>query len=255
MTATATKVLEAMFSRGTLVFGHRGAKAYAPENTLPAFEMALKQGAHGIELDVHRTRDGYPVVIHDFTVEQTTDGIGTITQMTLDQVRELDAGSWYSDKYRGVRVPTLDEVFEAFGQEMFINVEIKTLSEASDGIEEVVVDRIRYFRLEKRVIVSSFNPATLRRFRRLLPTVPIGFLYAPGLPVDTRPMMQDIRYELFHPYFEMITPRLVTESERAGRALVAWTVNDPHRAMLLAEWGVKALITDTPDTVLKVVRR
>src|SRR5690606_28189003 len=117
----------------TLVFGHRGAKAYAPMNTIPAFELAAEQGADGIELDVHRSKDGHAVIVHDFTVDETTDGNGTVTEMTLAQLKELDAGSWFGEGFHGVQIPTLDEVFEAVGERLLINVEIKSNMQDTDG--------------------------------------------------------------------------------------------------------------------------
>nr|MCU0514644.1 glycerophosphodiester phosphodiesterase [Anaerolineae bacterium] len=158
---TPHEMAHTMFPAGqTLVFGHRGAKAYAPMNTLPAFELAATQGAHGIELDVHRSRDGYPVIVHDFTVDHTTDGRGLVTALTLAELKALDAGSWFSPAFAGTRIPTLDEVFAAVGQRLYINVEIKAAHEDSDGVEQVVADCIVRHAMQRRVLVSSFNPLT-----------------------------------------------------------------------------------------------
>ncbi|MBC7809703.1 MAG: glycerophosphodiester phosphodiesterase, partial [Burkholderiales bacterium] len=152
-----------MFDGQTLVFGHRGAKAYAPMNTLPAYELAAEQGAHGIELDVHRSKDGYAVIVHDFKVDATSDGKGLVTEMTLAQLKRLDAGAWFDPKFAGTRIPTLDEVFESVGQRLFVNVEIKSDSLETDGVEQVVADCITRHNMQSRVIVSSFNPYTLHR--------------------------------------------------------------------------------------------
>jgi glycerophosphoryl diester phosphodiesterase len=119
-------ILDEIYQGRTLVFGHRGAKAYAPMNTIPAFELAAQQGADGAELDVHLSRDGNPIILHDFSVDATTDGSGLARTMTLAQLKDLDAGGWFGDAFRGVRIPTLDEVFEAVGSRLYINVEIKS---------------------------------------------------------------------------------------------------------------------------------
>src|SRR3954471_10203234 len=108
-----------------LVFGHRGARAYAPMNTIPSFELALAQGADGVELDVRLTLDEQMIIMHDDRVDATTDAKGFVHDMTLKEIQELDAGAWLDPKYAGTRVPTLDEVFEAIGKRTRINVEIK----------------------------------------------------------------------------------------------------------------------------------
>ena len=106
---------DALNESRTLVFGHRGASAYAPMNTLPAYELAVTQGADGIELDVHLTKDKQIIIVHDETVDKTTDGTGNVHDMRLAELKELDAGSWFGAEFHGTRLPTLDEVFEAVG--------------------------------------------------------------------------------------------------------------------------------------------
>src|SRR5258708_40094259 len=122
---SALSVIQAMYANGPLVFGHRGAKAYTPMNTIPSFELAATQGAHGVELDVHRSKDGYPVIVHNFSVDETTNGTGCVTAMTLSELKALDAGSWFSPQFKGVTIPTLDEVFEAVSNRPFRDRRIK----------------------------------------------------------------------------------------------------------------------------------
>lgn len=247
---------KAVYLGELLVFGHRGAKAYAPMNTLPAFQLALEQGSHGIELDVHRSKDGHPVVCHDFTVDATTNGTGLVTQMTLAELKALDAGSWFSAEFAGVPIPTLDEVFEAVGQQLIVNVEIKSMdTETSDGVEQVVADCIRRHKMVDRVIVSSFNPHTLIRFRQIAPEVAIGFLHMASAGMPTADVMVGHTYEAFHPYYQDITPELVAQTHAAGRVLNTWTVNDPADALRLRDWGVDCVITDNPDVILQALRR
>lgn len=244
------QILREMYQGRTLVFGHRGAKAYAPMNTLPAFELALKQGAHGIELDVHRSKDGCPVIVHDFTVDGTTDGTGKVAEMTLPQLKELDAGSWFDEEFRGTRVPTLDEVFEAVGKKLYINVEIKSNSLDTDGVEQVVADCISRHNMQTRVIVSSFNPYTLKRFREILPEVPIGYLLEPEIQ-KTHILMSKADHEARHPYHETIDDMYMIWARDAGFYVNAWTVNDPYRARVLRALGVNGIITDNPDKILE----
>jgi glycerophosphoryl diester phosphodiesterase len=241
---------DAMQSGETLVFGHRGAKDYAPMNTLPAFELAYDQGALGIELDVHRSRDGYPVLVHDFTIDSTTDGEGLVTDKSLAELKSLDAGSWYSDDFIGTRIPTLDEVFESVGQKLLINVEIKSEDMETDGVEQVVADCIARHHMDERVLVSSFNPLTLHRFRAIAPHVMIGFLYTAELVEKTVPLMVNHVHEARHPYQMMIDEAYMQWARDNNYYVNTWTVNDPERARTLRQLGVNCVITDAPDIIL-----
>lgn len=247
---TYKTIKELMKSRKTVVFGHRGAKAYAPMNTIPAFELAYEQGAVGIELDVHRSKDGHPVIVHNFTIDETTNGEGNVTQKTLAELKALDAGSWFSDEFIGVQVPTLDEVFEAVGQKLLINVEIKSMDQETDGVEQIVADCIRRHAMSERVIVSSFNPYTLKRFRAIMPEVMMGFLYAPNVPMDTTSIMEDYPHEARHPYHDMIDEAYMTWAKERNYYVNTWTVNDPDRAEDLQRLGVNVIVTDVPDIIL-----
>ncbi len=249
-------MLDSWYSGQTLVFGHRGASAFAPMNTLPAFELAVEQGADGVELDVQRSQDGHAVIVHDFTVDHTTDGSGHVADMSLAELKELDAGSWFSATFRGVRIPTLDEVFETVGQKLCINVEIKSDSAETDGIEQLVANIITRHDLEQRVIVSSFNPLALKRFRDILPFVPIGFLYSADVPVDTRQMMRDMQlsHEARHPHHELIDAEYMEWTKKNGYRVNTWTVNDLERAVTLRDLGVDAIITDKPVDLLRALR-
>lgn len=250
---TAKDTIAAMYQeKRTLVFGHRGARAYAPMNTLPAFELALEQGADGIELDVHRTKDGYPVIVHDFKVDATSDGSGQVKDMTLEQLKELDAGSWFDAKFAGVKIPTLDEVFEAVGQKTYINVEIKSIDVKTDGVEQVVADCIRRHSMEKRILVSSFNPLALRRFREILPDVPIAFLYETGYMRRFQSLLGNLPHEARHPHHEMINAEYIAKQK--DYFINTWTVNDPQRAKELADLGIHGIVTDNPDTIIKAIQ-
>jgi glycerophosphoryl diester phosphodiesterase len=245
-------MIEARRTSGVLIFGHRGARAYAPENTLPAFELALAQGADGIELDVHLSADKYPVVIHDETVDKTTNGSGYVHTKTLAELKKLDAGEWFSPDFAGIQIPTLDEVFAAVGDKLFINVEIKAFG---GGVEWVVADCIARFGLQDRVIISSFNPLTVRRFYQAMPHVPVGFLYQEKPPWWMRAILLGIPLEAHHPYHEIIDGKYMLETKGEGYRVNTWTVNDPERAVLLRNYGVDTLITDNPDTIVKALGR
>lgn len=246
-------ILQAARDGELLIYGHRGAMAYAPMNTIAAYELAAEQGAQGIELDVHRSKDGYPVIVHDFSVDATTDGTGTVSQMTLAQLKALDAGSWFDESFAGLRIPTLDEVFEAVGQRLLINIEIKSITPETDGVEQVVADCIARHNMADRVLVSCFNPPALKRFAAIMPQVPIGFLYANFIPMDTPSLMKDIPHQAYHPYFQMIDADLVAEAKAANRIVNSWTVNEADEAKRLQSLGVEGIITNNPDTILSAL--
>lgn len=245
----AKVALAAMYADKPLVFGHRGASADAPMNTLVAFELAAERGAQGIELDVHRTKDGALVVLHDFEVDATTDGSGVISEMTLAEIKTLDAGSWFAPSFAGVHVPTLDQVFEAVGRRLYINVEIKSRSADTDGTEQAVADCIVRHQLSARVIVSSFNPLTLQRFRAVAPDVPLAYLDAPDIPDELRALMRDFPHEAQHPHANMVDTAYVQQAQAAGRYINVWTVNDPSQARSLVAMGVNGIITDMPGVM------
>ncbi len=269
-------MLRAAAEGRVLIQGHRGARAYAPMNTLPSFETAIRQGADGIELDVQLTRDGSLVVIHDFTVDGTTDGTGAVKDLSLAAIRELDAARRFSPAalplsgksegpFRGVRIPTLDEVFtlvrDAARPDFLVNVEIKAPycgpdgSDTTDGVEAAVAASIGRFGMEDRVVISSFNPPTLRRFRQLAPAIPIGFLYEEKAPVDTAPLMAGADHEAWHPHFSLATAAAIAAERVAGRIVNAWTVNDEAEARRLAAEGAAGIITDVPDRIRAALSR
>jgi len=248
----ALSILESMYTGRTLVFGHRGASAYAPMNTIPAFELAKKQGADGIELDVHRTKDGHVIILHDFSVDSTTDGTGDINDMTLAQLKQLDAGSWFHPSFANTRIPTLEEVFLAVGRHLFINIEIKSRQVESDGLEALVAQLVHDYGLAERVIVSSFNPYVLVRFRALLPNIPLAYLTAPD-ELFAKPA--NLSFEVHHPYQGVLNAESIAKYRTEANFINTWTVNDNARAIELAKMGVNGLISDKPDEILRAIGR
>lgn len=250
----AKAAIKAIYQDQVLVFGHRGASAYAPENTIPAFELAAEQGAHGIELDVQLSQDGHLVVIHDFELDKTTNGTGKVTDTSLADLKTLDAGSWFNEKFAGIQIPTLAEVFESVGESLFINVEIKYFDIETNGIEQKIIDCITKYQLEARVIISSFNPMVLKRTRQINDAIPIGYLYSPqSMDGKTQALMLPYEHEARHPYHEMIDESIMIHAHELGFVVNAWTVNDAARARQLRMLGVNGIITDHPDTILAAI--
>lgn len=228
-------------------FAHRGASAYAPENTLAAFDLAAKQGAPAIEFDVKVTADGHVVVIHDQTVDRTTDGHGEVTKMSLAALRELDAGSKKAAQYRGEKIPTLDELFEAVGNKVLMNVELTNYATPLDALVPKVVALIKKHGLEQRVMFSSFFPHNLMNAARLLPAVPRGQLFLENSAGWwQRAWGRLINIQAEHPWKYDVTARYVKNAHARGRRVHVWTVNDPAEMRNLRQLGVDAIFTDDP---------
>ncbi len=240
-----------------VIFGHRGASAHAPENTLASFQLALAQGADAIELDAKLSADGQVMVFHDPTLDRTTDGTGRLSQKTMAELRALDAGSFFSDKFRGEKIPLLDEVFEAVGKKMFINVELTNYAAPRDRLVEKVCELIGRHALEKSVLLSSFLASNLSRAARLLPEVPRGLLALGGwMGAWARSFGFDFgEYHALHPCLPDVNLRQVQRVHRLKRRIHVWTVNDAGDMLRLKEWGVDGIFTDDPQLALRAVGR
>jgi glycerophosphoryl diester phosphodiesterase len=227
-----------------LVIGHRGASADAPENTIAAFELALEQGADGIELDVHLSRDGQPVVIHDFTLERTTDGAGPVSELGVRELKRLDAGGWWDRRFRGQRLQTLPEVLERFRERARFWIELKAGSALYPGIEERVVSTIEIYDVLDRVLVQSFDLDAIARVRALNREVRVGALLGQA-PLD-RGLLQPGVADAICPGAHVLTETMLGDIREAGRDCYVWTVNEPAQMDRLVEWGVTGIITDRP---------
>jgi len=230
-----------------IIFAHRGSSVYAPENTLAAFELAVQQGAQAIEFDAKLSADGYVIAIHDQRVDRTTDGSGKVAEMPLSAMRELDAGSSFSNKFRGERIPTLDEIFEAVGKRILINVELTNYATPFDALVPKVVELVKRHALEKRILFSSFLPHNLQRVRRLLPEAPRGLLtWAGRTGACSRTIGWLGPYQALHPFFTSVTRKLVQRFHAVGQRVHAWTVNDEAEMRRLLALGVDGIFTDDP---------
>jgi len=230
------------------IFAHRGASAYAPENTLAAFDLALRQHADAIELDTKLTADGHVVVIHDATVDRTTDGSGYVKDLPLAALKELDAGSVYDATFSNECIPTLDEVFESVRQQIFINIELTNYTTSSDQLPEKVAALVQRNNLTQRVLFSSFHPVTLRRIHKLLPSVPIGLLTLSGFTGAV--MHAFFQYwvppQALHSAVKNTTSSLIQRQHHRKRYVYVYTVNDPLKIIQLHQWGVDGIITADP---------
>jgi glycerophosphoryl diester phosphodiesterase len=237
-----------------IIFAHRGASAYAPENTLAAFELALVQNADAIELDVKLSADGQVVVIHDPQVDRTTGSRGRIKDLSLRELRALDAGSFFSESFRGEKIPTLEEVLESVGKRTFINVELTNYNSPRDQLVETVCMLIKKFGLQNRVMFSSFLASNLSKARAYLPEVPSGLLALNGLlGAWARSFGFDFgSYQALHPHVTDVTSQQVQRVHRLNRRIHVWTVNAAEDMRRLFHWGVDGVFTDDPQLAVQV---
>jgi len=234
---------------------HRGASKVAPENTIAAFERARALGADGVEMDVMKCASGELVVIHDVTVDRTTDGEGPVAKKTLAELKELDAGGEFRGRSGRVEIPTLDEAMEYLGTEVLIDIEIKSETVGTDGIEDLVIRTVRRHGLETNVLIASFNPASLRRVRQMAPDLPRALIFSDTQRIYLRRqwLARWAKPAFMQPHIDMVTSASMTRWQGRGYRVGAWTVNDPNNIMRMVQYGVNALVSDDPATVSAVL--
>lgn len=230
-----------------LVIAHRGASLEAPENTIAAFERAVADGADAIELDVHLSRDGHPVVIHDFTLDRTSDGTGPVSARTVQELKRLDAGGWFHPRFRGQRVQTLQEVLERFRDRTRFWIELKAGSDRYPGVEERVVSTLEIYDVVERALIQSFDHAALARVRALNSEVPLGALVAMP-PLDPARVASGVAQAVCAAA-DIVAEADVQRIRAAGLACYVWTVNEPVEMDRLTAWLVNGIITDRPGVL------
>lgn len=236
------------------IFAHRGASGSRPENTLAAFSEAAALPIDGIELDVHLSGDGVPVVIHDETVDRTTDGSGYVKDMTLDELKQLSAGCRFADEYYDERIPTLREVLDLFRDKPHkLNIELKSDVFPYPGMREKVIAMVKEFGIADRVILSSFDHVTLEAVKREAPEIETGMLFIEIL-ADARAMAARIGADALHPALPYAVREPGRRAAAEGTVLRVYTVNEPEHALMAREAGAQAIFTDYPDVMLKLFK-
>lgn len=235
-------------------FAHRGASAVCPENTMAAFRKSLELGATGIETDVQMSKDGALILIHDETLERTTNGTGHVKDHTLRELLELDAGSWFSKDFAGEPLPVLEDLLDLLkGTDVVLNIELKNGIYLYPGMEEKVIAAVREWGMTEQVVISSFNHYSLVHFKSLAPEMRSGILYGEGL---YRPWeyAASIGADALHADYHAVLPEWVAEAAAHGVSYHPWTVNDPERMKALIEAGVAGIITDYPDVLRDLLK-
>jgi glycerophosphoryl diester phosphodiesterase len=242
-----------------ILVAHRGASGYAPENTLPALRKAIELGANYLEIDVHQSKDNHVVAIHDFDVDRTTDGSGDVKDLTIDEIKELDAGSWFNPKFAGTKIPTLQEVIDILNENVKLIIEVKGGSEEYPGIEENIVSIVKQNRIESQVIFKSFNLEVLELFKKLAPEIPRLYVFVLHFSelnltldkwidfTDIYDNPADAQYFQAHRWF--ITESLIEKAHANSIKIIVWNVNTEDEIKSILNLGVDGIETDYPDRV------
>ncbi len=244
------------------VISHRGANRRAPQNTIPAFEHSIKIGVDGFETDIHITKDGVPVVCHNYTIDETSTGQGEIRNMTLEELRKYDFGSYFHEKYAGTKLPTLEEFLELCESAdiEIMNIEIKPPLDGNMEIVKKTIDAVKAHGLFESLLISSFDHNVLIECKKVDPNCKTGYLYSPKQKIFFEKLLfgyvgfaKEIKADYFHPHFSTVNKRFVRRLHENGVKVNVWTVNDEKVAKYLLKCGVDGLITDIPDVMNELV--
>ncbi len=252
MTTKLTLLRDQLKWERTMVAAHRGASGYAPENTLAAYNLAVEMGADAIELDVHLSKEGVPVIIHDHRLERTTSGKGLVQDHSLRDLRSLDTGSWFDSKFSSERMLTMEEVLHWARGRICLLIEIKNNPMKYRDIASKVLGLIQRHGMAGHVEIFSFDHGLVKEVKAMRPDILAGVCYAAD-PVSHADLALKASADVVHPNFAYCTPEAVSEAHSNGLFVTTWTVNDTEAARRLVELGVDCIKTDLPDRLREVV--
>lgn len=232
-----------------LISAHRGASGWAPENTLAAFKKAIEMKSDYSELDVHLSKDGQVVLMHDDSLRRTTGVRAAVWDYTLAELKTLDAGSWFSAEFKGEPIPTLTEVIHLVKGKMKLNIEIK-ISRSEPDIAQKVVDIVRAEGFSKEVMITSFDKATVEEVLRLAPDIPVGFIFNEKNTVD----VFSGAWPILSSKYTLVNAEFVKKARATGKKIHAWTVNDEATMKQLIDMRIDGIITNYPDRVVNVLQ-
>jgi len=232
------------------VIAHRGASAVAPENTMAAFRRAVAMGADCIETDLHLSRDGRLVIVHDNTLNRTTSGDGLVKNFTFAELRELDAGRWFAEEFAGEKLPGIEELLDLAGQaDLSLYLEIK--GGAGYGVERAVISALRGRKEAKATVVLCFDGSVLDRIHQLDRLLMTGLLFETGGEDMVREAVR-VGARQIGPRGDCVTPELIEDAHRRGLKVVTWTINEPGQMRAMANAGVDGIMSNHPDRLIAV---
>ncbi|GBF49230.1 glycerophosphodiester phosphodiesterase family protein [Leptospira ryugenii] len=248
MASPRKKQLEELLGPGFVCFGHRGMRELVPENTLKAFQLGL-QSTRYFELDTMLTKDEVLVVIHDETLNRTTNGEGLVREKTFEEIQTLDAGSYFSPKFAGTKVPSLESLFYELPVSTIFDIEVKSNEDENERklLAKHLVTLLSRCKANHRVFITSFDPFLLEAVKRENPALLRGQLLEEG---DS--LKQDFVSEpdLFLPNYKGLTKDTMIELSSMSYSVIPYTMNDPKDWERMLPWGLRGLITDRPDLFL-----
>lgn len=234
----------------TQIFAHRGASKMAPENTMPAFELAYKMQADGIETDIQLTKDQIPVLIHDEHVKRTTNGAGYIKDFTYQQLLQLDAGSWFSDAFLGTSIVSLDAFLQWIKDKpLSLNIELKNNKIDYEHIESIAYEMIDHYQLSDRTILSSFNPRSIKRMKGFSDKINVAFLTSRKSKTLVSTAME-LGATGIHVKYRLLNHGLVEQCKDANMSLRVFTVNKTNCMSKCFDNQCDGIFTDIPDHAL-----
>lgn len=256
-----SKVPEVLPSNEFVIVGHRGAAGHAPENTIVSFRKAIELGADWVELDVHRSKDGQLIVIHDATLDRTTNGTGPVSSMTFEEIRALDAGSWFGEAFAGEKVPSLAEVIVGINGERKLLIEIKWPEEGLyEGLGREVAQEVHKYGADNWCIIQSFESAYLEEAAETGYNIPLQKLLVSQTAIFFVPFYQDNKFragrvstagvESINYHHKMLSKGIVDVHHADGLKVIPYTLNTRQDMMKVLGMGVDGVITDFPDVAL-----
>jgi glycerophosphoryl diester phosphodiesterase len=246
-------------SNSPLVIAHRGSSAIAPENTIAAFQRAIKDSADAVELDIHLSKDGELAVIHDDRIDRTTTGTGYVKKITLSEIQKYDAGSWFDQKYSGEIIPSLTDILSLCKGKIGINIEIK--SERSDAKISIIVkqcfDELSKYNNQTDILISSFDKRILEEIREIDTKITLGLLYDPFYKMIKNPvrLAVDLKVNYLVISNRFTSKRIVKSAHQNGLIVGTFTVNTEPQLHKVIESGVDAIITNDPSKTKKMLER
>lgn len=239
----------------TLNYGHRGASGYYPENTMQAFERAIDMGCHGIETDVHLTKDGIAVLCHDEKIDRTTNGSGLIMDFTYKELCRYDAGIKFGDEFKSQKIPTLIELLELVKDKCIsVNLELKNNRIEYENLEKLVIKMVYEYNLEDKTIISSFNHYSVMKCKEFDNKIKLGFLY-------DDPLYKPGKYgkssgvDALHPNYLTLKDYVIEEIKNEGLMINTYTVNDEEDMKRLVEQDIDIIITNYPDKLTDIIAK
>ncbi|MBN3553727.1 glycerophosphodiester phosphodiesterase [Fictibacillus nanhaiensis] len=253
-------IIGSFYSTSTLAYdpseqvqtvAHRGAAGYAPENTMAAFHKGVDMKADYIEIDVQETKDGELVVIHDVTLDRTTNGTGYVKDHTLEEIRQLDAGSYFGEEFKGEKVPTFEEVLDEFRGKTGILIELKATyyyPNIEEKVAAAIKERNMHLPAHDKIIIQSFESESMQQMDKLLPQVPVGVLTSRSTDLSEAKLDEFATYaEFVNPSRTLVNSSVVDEVHERHMGIMAWTVRNQQEVQPLLDAGVDGIITDYPD--------